>query len=40
MLLPAIGMAALDGEESRDEAIELFVTVPYEDAIERELGDF
>ena len=40
MLLPAIGMAALDGEESRDEAIELFVTIPYEDAIERELGDF
>lgn len=40
MLLPAIGMAALDGEDSRNEAIELFVTIPYEDAIERELGDF
>ena len=39
MLLPAMGMAVLDGEDSRDEAIELFVTIPYEDAIERELGD-
>ena len=40
MLLPAIGMAVLDGEDSRNEAIELFVTIPYEDAIERELGNF
>lgn len=37
---PAVLLTVGDGKESRDEAIELYLTIPYEDAFERELGDF
>ena len=39
-LVPALIISAPDGEESREEAIERFITISYEDAFERELGDF
>lgn len=40
LLVPAVALSAAEGRDSWDSAIELFVTIPYEDAIQRELGDF
>ena len=40
LLVPALALSAAEGQESWDDAIELFITIPYEDAFQRELGDF
>ena len=40
LYLPAVGMSYADGQSSLDEAKEIFVTIPYEYAFERTLGEF
>lgn len=38
-LVPSLGMSSLNGKTSREEAIETFWTIPYENLVERKLGD-
>ncbi|MCP5044054.1 MAG: hypothetical protein GY944_23745 [bacterium] len=40
LLGPALLMSLPNGETTRDEAIEIFWTIPYEALLEQELGDF
>lgn len=40
LLCPALLLSVPNGETARSEAIELFWTIPYENLVERELGDF
>ena len=40
MLVPALLISAPDLTTTMDEALENFILIPYEDAFERELGEF
>ena len=40
LYVPAVALSFIDGQSSLDEAREIFVSIPFEYLVERDLGDF